>query len=382
MLWQVRALLDDRPGALAALAARCGEQNVNILALQLFPAVDGRVVDELVLHTPGGWDAARVADLCVLAGVERPVVSECAAQALEDQPVRYLRAARVVSEHPGRLEEQLCRLLEARPAAGHLRGGGRDTLVLEDADGPAVALAREVPFTDAERARASELRRLAAGTAEQPSRAHPDPVGHTSPAERLELRRGTTDDAGLLAEMHARCSADTVLRRYHAPMPRLAARLARALLEPVGGTSMVLLSGGELVAHGVLAHGDEGPEVGVVVEDAFQRRGHGTRLLYALAVHAAQQGLTELRCHVLPGDDAVPATIRRAGLRAHVTWSDGLLAYLLPLSGLPVGRGNRGRKPAMGSVTAGLVDLLNARGELRDICPRADLIDQAVRGGA
>ena len=45
MLWQVRTLLEDRPGALAALSVGCGDQLVNILGLQIFPAPDGRVVD-------------------------------------------------------------------------------------------------------------------------------------------------------------------------------------------------------------------------------------------------------------------------------------------------------------------------------------------------
>ena len=68
MLWQVRASLEDRPGTLAALAVSCGEQLVNILGLQIFPAADGRVVDELVLHTPGGWGPREVEQLCAGAG--------------------------------------------------------------------------------------------------------------------------------------------------------------------------------------------------------------------------------------------------------------------------------------------------------------------------
>ena len=48
MMWKLRALLDDRPGAMAALAVSCGEQAVNIMDLQIFPAPDGRVVDEFI----------------------------------------------------------------------------------------------------------------------------------------------------------------------------------------------------------------------------------------------------------------------------------------------------------------------------------------------
>ena len=40
MLWRVRTALPDRPGALAALAMACGEANVNILALHVYPGVE------------------------------------------------------------------------------------------------------------------------------------------------------------------------------------------------------------------------------------------------------------------------------------------------------------------------------------------------------
>jgi len=40
MLWRVRTTLPDRPGALAMLAATCGEAGVNILGLQIYPRVE------------------------------------------------------------------------------------------------------------------------------------------------------------------------------------------------------------------------------------------------------------------------------------------------------------------------------------------------------
>lgn len=42
MFWQVRAVLEDRPGAMAALAGLCGEHDINILGLQIFPAAGDR----------------------------------------------------------------------------------------------------------------------------------------------------------------------------------------------------------------------------------------------------------------------------------------------------------------------------------------------------
>jgi GNAT superfamily N-acetyltransferase len=389
MLWQVRASLQDRPGALAALAASCGDQLVNILGLQIFPAPDGRVVDELVLHTPGGWSAADVEQLCVLAGVDDPVVAAGSPHALEDQPVRYMRAAQAVMERPELLTEQLCRLLDAFPADGL---PGLPELVLDDPYGPAVGLSRMVPFTDTELARASELRRLAAvALAVEPDPAlllpgeggEEDPATAPATAGSPVLRRGTPRDVRAVVAMHERCSRETLFRRYHAPMPRVTPRLARSLLVPDQGLSMVLTVGDDVVAHGVVALGPGGAEAGLLVEDRWQRKGLGSRLLRALAEEAADSAVAALTCQVQPDNDAVLRTIRRAHLRARVNRVDGLTVYRIPVARLedPDGGPRRGR-PAMDELTPPLVALLHGRRELREIYPAADLIDQAVRGGA
>lgn len=410
MLWQVRALLEDRPGAMAALAVGCGDRNVNILGLQIFPAADGRVVDELVLHTPGGWDAEDVAELCAAAGVADRVVAPCSPHALEDQPVRYLRAAQTVAERPDLLEQQLCALLDADPAGADPAGtAGGYRLVLDDQHGPRVALSRPVPFTDTELARAVELRRLAAAVldlgpdvaSDLASAAGLDAAPVTGPGgpapdvavrSRSEpgvvtLRLGTTDDVPALVAMHARCSAETVRRRYHAPVPHLSHRLARALLAPRRGLSMVATVDGELVGVGLLAFEDETADLGIMVEDRWQRRGHGTRLLRALAEAAAGQGVQSITCLVQPDNPAVLATVHRAGLRARVSFADGLSRYTVPIGELAPDGASRRRerhrnRPAMGEITAPLVALLHDRAELRGVYPAADLLDQAVRGGA
>jgi ribosomal protein S18 acetylase RimI-like enzyme len=401
MLWQVRALLEDRPGALAALASSCGARNVNVLGLEIFPGVDGRVVDQLVLHTPGGWNAGDVARLCELAGVASPAVTPCSAHALEDQPVRWVRAAGAVAERPDRLEQTLARLLDAQPLDGL---SGYEELVLDDGPGPAVRLHRRTPFTDTEVARATELRRIAARA--------PSPVtdravaatrvrgpstggqslsdvwsqGSGAPpgAEQLVLRPGTGADVDAVVALHERCSAETVRRRYHAPVPSVSRRLARALLEPVEGASLVLVHGAEVVGLGVLAGGPDGPELGLMVEDRWQRQGHGSRMMRALALEAAGRGAETVTCVVEPDNDAVLHTIRRAGLRALVSYSDGRTQYKVLVARLAGKGGPRRRpnRPAMGAVTAGLVSLLHQRSDLREVYPPAAALDQAVRGGA
>ena len=67
MLWRVRTSLADRPGSLARITSTCGENGLNILALQIFPDV-GSVVDELVLEAADEWTGQEIASIVTAAG--------------------------------------------------------------------------------------------------------------------------------------------------------------------------------------------------------------------------------------------------------------------------------------------------------------------------
>ena len=54
MLWRVRTSLADRPGSLARITSTCGENGLNILALQIFPDVGSVVDDVVVTFEPAG----------------------------------------------------------------------------------------------------------------------------------------------------------------------------------------------------------------------------------------------------------------------------------------------------------------------------------------
>ena len=343
MLWQVRAVVKDRPGSVAALAASFGVAGVNILALEIFPTGGGCVVDELVLSTPDGWTLGDVEGLCGEAGVVCVAVRRASTRVLEDQPVRWLRAAQALLADPERLEEQLCTLLGAVPSAPSQEAG----LTLTRGAGPSVRITREVAFTDTEVGRATELRRFA-GAALRAGRTSTAPESHRDPAtgspsaarhqrpraQQVVVRPGVATDAEALVAMHHRCSAEVLLRRYRQPVGRLTPRDAVALLEPEGGRSLVVLEGDDLVAAGhVVPDGDQ-LLLALHVEDARQRRGLGTRLLRALAVEAVGMGGDEVVCLVQPGDSAVLSTVRRAGLLALVSYADGTCHYRLPLARL------------------------------------------------
>jgi GNAT superfamily N-acetyltransferase len=113
MFYRVRTRLRDSPGALARLAQDCGDAEVNILALQIYPEL-GAVTDDLVVETPDAWTAARVVELVSGAGGDEVSVVPCATHDLVDQPTAWLRAAMTVMDDPESIPSALTGLLGPR----------------------------------------------------------------------------------------------------------------------------------------------------------------------------------------------------------------------------------------------------------------------------
>ena len=133
MYFRVRTALTERPGALALLARRCGDADLNILGLQIFPDL-GRVTDELVISTPEHWTASAVIELVSGAGGDEVSVEPCTTHDLLDQPTRWLGAAQDVIADPELLPALLEKLLGAHPerwsASEHARAAALTALAL------------------------------------------------------------------------------------------------------------------------------------------------------------------------------------------------------------------------------------------------------------
>jgi GNAT superfamily N-acetyltransferase len=162
-------------------------------------------------------------------------------------------------------------------------------------------------------------------------------IGLPSIAGGLTRRATTTDLDGLVA-MHERCSPDSLYRRYltggRGPRPAVLARL----LDPAFGQTHVVLCGSSIVASGNLARDGDSVEAGLLVEDAWQRRGVGTALFALLLREAAAAGYSSVLLHTHAQNVAVQRMIRRAAQRGvgpgrwPVHFDGPLLTYLLPLS--------------------------------------------------
>ena len=113
----------------------------------------------------------------------------------------------------------------------------------------------------------------------------------------LVVRPSAARDLVAVAQMHRRCSARSLLDRYHRGgcAPAVAA-LDHALRRPYG--FVVATPSGDVVAFGALEpdprHDAHCVGVGVLVEDGWQRKGVGSELMSHLAGVAQVVGYREL----------------------------------------------------------------------------------------
>jgi GNAT superfamily N-acetyltransferase len=134
-------------------------------------------------------------------------------------------------------------------------------------------------------------------------------------------------DAYALLRMFDRLSPESIYHRFFSPMPRprRAALLHLAGLDHELHEALVATIGREIVA---VARYDARPEetdaeVAVIVDDEWQDRGLGTRLLHRLARVGARCGLVAFRATVLGENRRALPFLRRLSPDAEVLFRDG-----------------------------------------------------------
>jgi GNAT superfamily N-acetyltransferase len=180
-------------------------------------------------------------------------------------------------------------------------------------------------------------------------------VGAAPDAGRLvRARRAVTADREPVSQMFERCTLDTRYRRFHGPVKAIPDRyLTEALagdpfhyalvacpvpdpgavpepvsaLDPAASGSCAVPDPGTW-ADGIVALAscrtvDEGAaELGLLIEDAWQRHGLGSRLLRDLVTHARQTGLRVLQAQLLAEQAWITDLLRPYGpCRLRSTWA-------------------------------------------------------------
>lgn len=161
-------------------------------------------------------------------------------------------------------------------------------------------------------------------------------VSTTATPHRV-VRPGDLHDVELVEAMHSRCSDQSIFRRFHAPLSMVSTRMARQLLAPPAGWSLVAQQEEDVVAVACAAPvSDSEVELGLLVEDRCQRQGLGARMLHAVAVDAAARGFESVHCVAQPDNTALISTVCKAGLIGRVTWKDGLVQVSVPVHRLRI----------------------------------------------
>lgn len=296
MLWRARTTLPDRPGALSRLTAACGDADVNILALQIFPDIDS-VTDEVVLRAPESWGLTDVARLLETAGGRHVSVMPCSDGALVDQPTRYVQAAHTVLQQPAAFPDVVARLFEAEAdPSGSPFSAVHDVLEMCVGD-VTVQIRRTAPFTPTEQARANSLAELVSTALDRAK--EPPPM---EPGRRLGVAEVPTYVTG----------EDGVEAR-------------------IGGT---------LVGSAILAPADEVDvhRLRLTVDPAWRRRGIGTRLLVEGVRLAAERGAAEVMLRTGADNQAVLPVVLSAGLRSRIRLSGDHLIVRVPVGVLRTSR--------------------------------------------
>ncbi len=302
MLWRVRTALPDRPGALAALATACGEADVNILALHVYPGVEA-VTDELVLQTPETW---KMGDLVALIeGADCVAVSAmpCTEAALADQSTRFVQAARAILAQPASFPEVVAGLFDAE--ADPPLGDKSILDVLEMTVGDvAVAVHRATPFTATEHARATAMAGLVS-----------DVLGRTASATSATPKVPNQADSGSV--IWGRRIGAGVMPDYGVEGDAVTATVEGTVV----GSAVLLV---EAVEPGVR-------EVRLHVDPAWQRRGIGTRLLVDVARLASGRSAQEIFITTSADNQAVLPMVLSAGLRGRIRMAADVLTVRVPV---------------------------------------------------
>ncbi|HEX2728131.1 MAG TPA: GNAT family N-acetyltransferase [Rubrobacteraceae bacterium] len=160
---------------------------------------------------------------------------------------------------------------------------------------------------------------------------HPRDRSTLRDVSRVRIRAASPEDFEPLRRMFARLSPKSMYQRFHSPFPVVPEwALEHAVhVDHDARESLVAVLGGEIIGQVlyVRAEGKREAEVAVVVEDAWQRRGIGKRLLSELAARAERRGIEAFTGAVLHENSSMLglAVAVRAGRRYSI--EDG--SYLI-----------------------------------------------------
>ena len=154
------------------------------------------------------------------------------------------------------------------------------------------------------------------------------------------LRASRAGDLELLRAFVARCSPETMYRRFHGTGPQAMDRELTRIASPDDThRSWVVVDGGEVRGTASLARSRSGAtELAVLVEDRWFRRGVGRALIGALMSHAEVIGIDTITAWIQADNERAVRFIRAVAPRASIRFVGGAeLEAQLPVAATAVG---------------------------------------------
>jgi N-acetylglutamate synthase-like GNAT family acetyltransferase len=149
------------------------------------------------------------------------------------------------------------------------------------------------------------------------------------------LRPARPDDLSRLGDLLGRCSPETLYRRFHGtthePMRREIERVAAPDTPDRHRSWVAVGSDGAVRGTGTLAWRDDGtPEIALLVEDAWFRRGIGRGLVGRLAGDARRSGAQVVVAWVQGDNLRAVKFLRSVAPSARIAFDSGELAVTIP----------------------------------------------------
>jgi GNAT superfamily N-acetyltransferase len=125
------------------------------------------------------------------------------------------------------------------------------------------------------------------------------------------IRRPTSQDRSGIEQMWGRCSAKTRLDRLHSPFPNLPTSYMDAVIAEPDGSRVAATPSGEVVGLASLLDSGKGwADLGVIVEDRWQRKGLGRCLVSELFADIGVRGIRVVKADLLASNAALVRPLR------------------------------------------------------------------------
>jgi len=335
--WRLRIDIPDRPGGLSLLLNALGTLHVYVVAAYVLDSHDGDRTIDLALMAPDRVAADTLLAAAMTIG-RSGYVMEGSLDDAGDLPTRVLDGTTELVTNPESAPAAAAMLVEADrfevTDAAHGEDDATDVLRLQWTADRHVVLHRDwAPFARAEKSRASALLRLAASIASVAGEA--EALGWVEPMKlggTVWIRLARPEDSDAVAAMHERCSESTLYRRYLTAVGQWRDVTLRRLTGGHRGATLVAMSeDGTIVGLGHVfpdaSAQSQTAEIAVLVEDAYQGRGVGTRLVRHMLELAERLGFDDVTATVLAQNDEMMRVLDSTGL----TWSRHVEAGVLTL---------------------------------------------------